>query len=231
MASIKKIGQGGHWWNIPELMAKMPDNIKLKCSVPSCQNRRNRISRWCINHVTLNATYGHPLGKTIPLQTLAPYIKEAEELIALNPDHSGLDIVRQFFAGRHQAYIDGKEFRFKEEYYCLWECLSLETIVARCAGAYILRERDIQQRYFKNPDRGLYVCLGQILTRRLRWKKYGLKRSPKLHLKYMGEQIHEACGLFFLAMAKAADARLKTREDRKQAMTAPWNLGTKKEDK
>ena len=176
-------------------------------------------------HGTRNAVYGSPTGKKIPLKTLAPFIEEASQLLKLNPNHPGLDIVRSFFKSRHEAAAAGKEFKFAGEYFLIWEKYDLHTIVTRLAGSYILYRRDWAgaRRYYAS-ERALLTNLYQCLTGHLPWKEYGYKRATLCQFKHFGKQIHEKLAIFFLGLARAADYRKAQQEARREGLGAPWEL-------
>ena len=226
MAS-NKIGQGGHFWNIPELMAKMPENIKLKCSVDGCNNRRNRISRWCINHVLAHSLFGDPLAKTVGLKTLQPYIEQVTSLLELNPEHPGIELTRQFFKARYDGHVAGAEFKYSWHYFKIYETLTIEEIIARVAGIYLLRELDEANRWFPT-ERAVHHAIYYVLTTKLgKAPETGRNRLQRSQYKWFGAQVAKELGIFFLALAKAVGRRKLAKYNRVQALAAPWMLDVK----
>jgi hypothetical protein len=240
MSSWKKIGQGGHFFNLPELLERAEDNHKLKCSVDGCGNHRDKISRFCINHCLAHSLYGDPLGKTVELKTLKPYIERVASILKLNPDHPGIELTNQFFKARHDAHIAGTDFKFSWEYCQIYETLTLKEIISRVGGIYLLREEDERNHHFPT-ERAVHHGIYYILTTKLPKPPAALQRKPnaggnkhranRSQYKWFGVQVADGLGLFFLSLAKAVVRMELTRENRMQAMGAPWNLNDNENDK
>ena len=83
---------GGSIWRA------IDDNSRQKCKLSSCQQRRWRVSGYCLKHDRANKAWGHPCGSNLKDRDLVDYFDTVSAIIDANlSHHKGIQAGVQFF--------------------------------------------------------------------------------------------------------------------------------------
>lgn len=206
------------------------------CSVSWCNNARHGNSQYCSNHARRNRDYGHPQGKPITKQELAPYLKRVKAFFKKHKSHpatvEACAILERWFKESAQVALYQPGDRISQELKRLYDgCVSgreaLETIGAVWLFAY---ERPHQLPDDKRTTFALSRALLQLRPQAIRRvsRRGGMERmiyakpGANVH-EIIGQQVRDSIGVIYVGMIQAMKRSEQQAQDAKARLRTPFD--------
>lgn len=205
------------------------------CAVSWCNQRRNGNSQYCANHARRNREYGHPEGRPITKQDLAPYLKRVKQFFRKHKDHVATQeairvLDRWLYEGALIA-VNRPGDRVSHELRRLYDGGLRGKEALEVMGAVWLFAYECPHRL---PDdrRTTFALSRALLQTRPQIIRRVSRRSGKERLIYnkpgatvhevIGQQVRNNIGIVYSRMVDAMQREVRQKQEAKDRLSQPF---------
>jgi hypothetical protein len=206
------------------------------CSVSWCQRSRHGNSQYCSNHARRNRDYGHPEGRPVTKQDLAPYLKRVKQFFRKYKDHPAtLEAIKLLDQWLQEGAIIAAHHpgdRVNQELKRLYDGGLKGKEALEMMGAVWLFAYECPHRL---PDdrRATYALSRALLQTRPQSIRRVSRRGDSERLIYnkpgatvhevIGQRVRDSIGLTYVRMIEAMQREARKAQDARERLMRPFD--------